>query len=301
VIRFCLGLDLFLRTGINDDRLMLSNLFLASSGVPQGSHLSSILFSLFINNLHHVLHHCHFLCFADDIKIYLRVCTPNDCTKIQSDLNRFSDWCNTLGLTINYSKCKIMTFTRSRSPLKSQYFLNGNAISRAIECVMDLGFRLSYNLDPSVHIEYVCCKAFKTLFCALVRPILEYGAIVWDPHTADNSRQLESVQRRFLRFAIFILKIPCTPHNYTPAATILGLSSLAERRRVAGINFLAGLLNNNIDSPVLLSLINIKIPFRSTVPFFVPHASTNYMANEPLRHLMSIANEDPTFSDKLII
>ena len=137
-----------------------------------------------------------------------------------------------------------------------------------------------------------------------MRPILEYGAIVWDPHTADNSRQLESVQRRFLRFACFILKIPCTPHNYTPAATILGLSSLAERRRVAGINFLAGLLNNNIDSPALLSLINIKIPFRSTrstVPFSVPHASTNYMANEPLRRLMSIANADPTFSDKLII
>ncbi|XP_029342108.1 uncharacterized protein LOC115033529 [Acyrthosiphon pisum] len=44
----------------------------ASSGVPQGTikgYLSPILFSLFIYNLHHVLHHCQFLCLADDIKL----------------------------------------------------------------------------------------------------------------------------------------------------------------------------------------------------------------------------------------
>jgi len=89
-----------------------------------------------------------------------------------------------------------MTFTRSRSPFLSPYFLNGTAVSRAVDCVMDLGFKLSYNLDPSAHIGYVCCKALKTLglvmqlakdfrlesslkilFCALVRPILEYGAV----------------------------------------------------------------------------------------------------------------------------
>ena len=99
-------------------------------------------------------------------------------------------------------------------------------------------------------IDFRLKSSIKTLFCVPVRPILEYGAIVWDPHTADNSRQLESLQRRFLCFASFILKIPCTPHNYTPVATILGLSFLAERRCIDGINFLAGLLNNNIDSPV---------------------------------------------------
>jgi len=35
--------------------------------------------------------------------------------------------------------------------------------------------------------------SIKTLFCLLVRPILEYGAIVWDPHTVGDSLQLESV------------------------------------------------------------------------------------------------------------
>jgi hypothetical protein len=54
------------------------NLFLASSGVSQGSNLSPILFSLFTNNLHRVLHYCCFFSFADDIKIYLRVSILDD-------------------------------------------------------------------------------------------------------------------------------------------------------------------------------------------------------------------------------
>lgn len=65
----------------------------------------------------------------------------------------------TLGLSLNLDKCKIMTFTRSRSPLMSPYFINNAAVTRA----MDLGFKLSCNLDPTAHIESVCCKALKTL------------------------------------------------------------------------------------------------------------------------------------------
>jgi len=114
--------------------------------------------------------------------------------------------------------------------------------------------------------------------------------------------KIECVQRRFQRYASLILKIPCAPHNYTPIAIHLGMASLAERRRVAGIEFLAGLSNNSIDSPVLLSQISFKVPShpsRSKALFYVPHATTNYMANKPSRRLMTLANADPTFDDLL--
>jgi len=65
---------------------------------------------------------------------------------------------------------------------------------------------------------------------------------------------------------------------------------VAERHRVAGIKFLEGLLNNNIDSPVLLSQISFKVPSRpsrSKALFYIQQATTNYMSNEPLRRLMS--------------
>lgn len=58
-----------------------------------------------------------------------------------------------------------------------------------------------------------------------------------------------------MKYASFRLNVPCEPYNYGPVASKLGLVSLTECRRVLGIKFLNGLLQQNIDSPVLLSLI----------------------------------------------
>ncbi|KAF0757603.1 Uncharacterized protein FWK35_00012081 [Aphis craccivora] len=135
-------------------------------------------------------------------------------------------------------------------------------------------------------------ERFTKLYCALVRLILEYGAIVWDPVTAGYSSELERVQRRFLRFSRYLLNIPCTRHDYAPVADVLNLSSLAERRRSAGLSFLNGLLCNKVDSSVLVSLLNFKVPqrvTRATAPFFISHSTTNYLGNEPIRRLMSHA------------
>lgn len=71
---------------------------------------------------------------------------------------------------------------------------------------MDLGFKFNTTLNPGDHINFVCSKALKTvgfitrldrdfhlgssvksLFCAQVRPIFEYGTVVWVPYAADNS------------------------------------------------------------------------------------------------------------------
>jgi len=141
--------------------------------------------------------------------------------------------------------------------------------------------------------------SLKVLYLSLVRPIIEYGAIICDPHTADNACQVERVQRRFLRFTSFLLGIKCPPHDYSPVAIQLNLASLAERSRIMGSKFLNGLLDGSVDSPTLLYLINFKVTQRSTrsfTTFHVPFCSTNYLLNEPMRRMMHNANLDPTFS-----
>lgn len=105
--------------------------------------------------------------------------------------------------------------------------------------------------------------SIKTLLSAFVRPILEYEAVVWDSHADKNSEQLERVQCRILHYASFILKMPCERHNYMPLASILGLISLTERRYIADNTFLAALLNNDIDSLILIFKIYFKVPSHS--------------------------------------
>jgi len=209
-----------------------SNVYLATSGVPQGGHPSPFLFSLFINSVSSVLSISQILCFADDIKLYSRISSLDDCILLQSDFDRFTEWFNLLGLSLNVSKCKTMTFARIQSLVKYAYHLGPTAISCSNDCVTDLGFILNSDLDPRPHIEHIFCKAFKTLgfvlrlcrdfrlglsykvlYCALVRLIVEYSAVILDPHDFNDSLRLVRVQRKFMRYASFRLNIPCEPQS----------------------------------------------------------------------------------------
>lgn len=75
-----------------------------------------------------------------------------------------------------------------------------------VETIVDLGLKFDSFLDPGPQINMICCKYYKMLrfikrlahefklglsikilFSSLVRPILEYGAVLWNPHTVGNS------------------------------------------------------------------------------------------------------------------
>jgi hypothetical protein len=304
---------LYLRTQwvkVLDCRSAVTNI---TSGVPQGGHLSPILFALFINGLNNALRHCRFLAFADDVKLFLQIDSENDCFCLQSELNSLAVWLNNHGLSLNVGKCQVMSFTRRQSPIIFDYSLKGQSLLR-VTIKKDLGILLTSNLDYHSHIEHVTCKSLKTLgfikrisnefklthslknlYCALVRPIIEYGSVLWDPYTSSDSYQLERVQRKFLNFASFCLNIEHDPHDYSPILRHLKLSSLSDRRELANLSFLNKLVNNAIDAPELLAEINFRVPCRFSrlsAPYYVPLHHTNYGRNQPIHRIMRLANEN---------
>ena len=82
----------------------------------------------------------------------------------------------------------------------------------------DLCVTIRNNLKWNTHISNVCTKANRTLgflrrilyscppvvkeaaYKVLVRPVLEYGSSVWDPHTHGLQEELEKVQNCATRF-----------------------------------------------------------------------------------------------------
>jgi hypothetical protein len=69
--------------------------------------------------------------------IVISVCQENinatgfqECLKIQSDLNKLSEWCYINSLLLNVSKCKTISFARSRHPVKFLYMLGGTMLHR---------------------------------------------------------------------------------------------------------------------------------------------------------------------------
>ena len=90
------------------------------------------------------------------------------------------------------------------------------------------------------------------LFSAFVRPILEYGSVVWSPFTNLFFDRIERIQRKFckcLRYCRPSESISSTNDVYR----IYNINSLESRRQVVDLAFFFKAVNGIIDSPEILA------------------------------------------------
>ena len=94
---------------------------------------------------------------------------------------------------------------------------NGTVLEN-VDNIKYLGVTITNDLKWNTHISNICTKANRTLgflrrtlfscpqnvkeaaYKGMMRPILEYGSSVWDPHPDKLQKELEKVQNRAARF-----------------------------------------------------------------------------------------------------
>jgi hypothetical protein len=96
---------------------LFSSPFFVLSGVPQGSVLGPLLFNIFTNDLPEVINHSSCLLFADDLKVYRGIKSPNDCFLLQLDVERVQEWCSANLIKPNLSKTRVISFSRNTTVL----------------------------------------------------------------------------------------------------------------------------------------------------------------------------------------
>ena len=191
----------------------LSKETVVHSGIPQGSILGPILFTIFINDLPEGLKS---ICkiFADDTKIYDKA---EHSRNIQDDILHLQSWSEKWKLYFNIRKCKVMHIGMSKNKPRENYFMSDNdKIINIEKCDQekDIGVIFDEKLLFDKHIDNSINKAnkmlgvikrtfnfinkdtFLKLYKSMVRPHLEYGNIIWHPLFKRQSSAIEKVHRR---------------------------------------------------------------------------------------------------------
>ncbi|GFX97441.1 probable RNA-directed DNA polymerase from transposon BS [Trichonephila clavipes] len=196
----------------------LSKTFRLSQGVPQGSVLSPLPFSLYIAGIEKIIsRRCEVGLFADDIVLWN---SNSDVVHIETAINTtLSDiqiFAEQHKLIFNVSKSTSSFFTTNRRlyNYQPQIFMESKSLLYEKHPKY-----LGYILDPEIlsnkHIDYVINKGRKRLdllkyiagrdwgadagtlrltYASLIRPVLEYGSQIYFSASRTNLAKLDRVQ-----------------------------------------------------------------------------------------------------------
>jgi hypothetical protein len=139
-------------------------------GVPQGSVLGPVLFSLFINSISEGIknHQIHHVMYADDLQIFIRSAPEkidNTIEIMESCLVDVKQWLETSGLVLNDNKTECIIFSsKHRAPsMIGKPLKIGSSTVASKASLRDLGFILDNKLVFNEHVK----KVTKSAFCHL--------------------------------------------------------------------------------------------------------------------------------------
>ena len=134
--------------------------------------------------------------------------------QLQNDINILEEWANQWMLKFHPDKCHVLTLGKFENTMYTKrYQISGQEMEHVFD-EKDLGVIFDSNMSFDQHIarkvnkansmmglirrsfSYLDCKTFIKLYCAFVRPHLEYAQSVWAPHLKRNIDIIEGVQIR---------------------------------------------------------------------------------------------------------
>ncbi|KAF8359759.1 hypothetical protein PRIPAC_94754 [Pristionchus pacificus] len=198
-------------------------------------------------------------------------------------------------LPLNETKCTVVHYG-NLSP-RAQYLINGTPLSVS-PSIKDLGVLMQSSLKFNDHISRIVSKArakvnliFKCFFSGLysrafstfVRPLLEYGSVVWSPHTVTLANHIEGVQRNFSKRLFIRCRIPYS--LYPDRIAQLSLPTLEHRRLISDILFLHKSIHGfySYDRTNLFKLSPLARSLRRShslrivLPYSLPKSHSNFV------------------------
>lgn len=215
---------------------LLSDNFQIPAGVPQGSLLGPILYSIYTSDVPQFPDGCYLSLFADDTGIMVKGRHTKAATKkLQECLNSFHQYAFCWKIKLNAAKTQVILFPYSRSPRLTppencKIHMDGVPIEWSLEVVY-LGLTLDRMLLFRSHIEKTkakCNKIVRSLYplinrrsklCLqnkiaiykqIISPVIQYAMPVWHTTAMTHRKSLQTLQNRTLKM---ILNVPFDTRN----------------------------------------------------------------------------------------
>ena len=140
-------------------------------------------------------------------------------------------------------------------------------------------------------------KALLTAYYANVRPVLEYGGVVWSGAANSHLKRLEGVQHKFLTWLASRARgtdgLSTSSIEYRDLMDFFHVQSLASRRTQFDLMYIRNVFSGKVDSSFLLNCFSIHVPRRQTRDtslFSVPFARVTTVKTGTFIRLPTQAN-----------
>ena len=194
------------------------------AGVPQGSILGPLLFLVYINDIVIDIG-SNIRLFADDTSLYIIVDDPVTAAGcLNTDLQRITRWAALWLVSFNPAKTEALLASRKFDRNHPPIFMQNQQITE-VESHKHLGIYFSNDCTWHHHIKYIVDKAWirinimrklkfrldrkslETIYITFIRPLLEYGDVLWDNCAQYEKEELDKIQNEAARIVTGATKL----------------------------------------------------------------------------------------------
>ena len=268
------------------------------AGVPQGSILGPILFLIFINDIVKYIR-TNIRLFADDTILYKVVHNIDlAAAELNIDLESIKFWAKIWKVVFNPLKSKSLLITKKNQTIQHPPLIMSQSQIEEVNEHKHLGITFCRTLTWTNHISEISRKAWKRIgslrrykflldrgslfkmYTTFIRPLLEYGGVVWDSCSNENKRLIEKIQVEALRITTGGTKVCSLQKLYDD----LSCETLEQRRHKHKL-FLLYKIINNLAPNYLMQLLPPRVqqfsryPLRNSEDFAIPVTRTTTYYN----------------------